>query len=570
MNRRRASSALAPESGSAASLSNAALLAKAALRRIAAGQLEPTPENFARAWAQEAGTATATATATTTSLPPSGTAAQWAALIGRLMRGIERGGRVWTVARKKDSLQRVLDGSRSDMQRLHERLRQLTTHWDTDSDSSEMAALGDDAPLAAAAPAAVQDSAAEPAATADAGWRGVVACLASTVRSALPSDDRRALDLADRLAMLAHRIDSEGADAALVHSVQACCDEASRLLGQRHQLVAQLGLLARELTASLADLAEDESWAQGQMQAMQVRLGLDGGAEEGVLSVRSLRAAQDLLAQTRRQQQSIKGERERAHEALKGLVTSLMAELSQLGGQSGEFSEQLGRHADAIAQADSLGGLASLVREMVEKSRAMQSEVVSASTRLQAGQAEAATLSSRVRELEGELRRLSEEVAVDALTQVANRRGLAQAFETESARHARSAEPLAVALIDIDNFKKLNDSLGHSAGDVALKSLAARVRAALRPVDHVARFGGEEFVMLLPTTPIAEAQLALTRLQRDLTASLFMHDGREVFVTFSGGVTAWRVGEGLDQAIERADEALYEAKRTGKNRTCAA
>ena len=127
-----------------------------------------------------------------------------------------------------------------------------------------------------------------------------------------------------------------------------------------------------------------------------------------------------------------------------------------------------------------------------------------------------------------------------------------------------------MALIDIDNFKKLNDSLGHSVGDEALVALAARVRAALRPVDHLARFGGEEFVLLLPATDIGEAQQALTRLQRELSASLFMHEGREVFVTFSGGVTAWRAGEGLDAAIERADEALYEAKRTGKNRTCVA
>jgi diguanylate cyclase len=66
------------------------------------------------------------------------------------------------------------------------------------------------------------------------------------------------------------------------------------------------------------------------------------------------------------------------------------------------------------------------------------------------------------------------------------------------------------------------------------------VRERLRPVDHLARFGGEEFVVLLPGTGIAEAQQALTRLQRSLSASLFMHDGREVFVTFSGGVTAWR------------------------------
>jgi diguanylate cyclase len=129
---------------------------------------------------------------------------------------------------------------------------------------------------------------------------------------------------------------------------------------------------------------------------------------------------------------------------------------------------------------------------------------------------------------------------------------------------------LAVGLIDIDNFKKLNDSLGHAAGDVALKALAGRVKQWLRPVDHVARFGGEEFVVLLPDTAVEPAQELLTKLQRQLSASLFMHDGREVFVTFSAGVTACRAGETLDDALERADQALYEAKRTGKNRTCVA
>jgi diguanylate cyclase len=551
----------------------AAQLAKATLRRIAVGQLEPTPENYARAWAQEAGTA---APATE---PATGSATQWATLIERLVRGCERGGKVWTAARKKDSLQRVLGSSRSDMQRLYERLCQLAGHWDSDSEAAAGDTLNAQATRPApldAAPAAVPSAAVNANANVhhdadEAHWRGVVQSLEGTVRSALPGDDERARELADRLAALAARIDGEGANAGLVQSVDACCADARRLLGQRHQLVIQLASLARELTASIAELAEDESWAQGQAQAMQARLGLEaGGAGEGLLSVRGVRAAQDLLAQTRRQQLALKSERDRAHEALKGLVHSLMNELAQLGGQSGSFSEKLGRHAEAIEKSDSVGGLAALVREMVQDSRAMQSEVASASTRLQAGQAEAAALSSRVRELEGELRRLSEEVAVDALTQVANRRGLAQAFESERARHERSGETLAVALIDIDNFKKLNDSLGHSAGDAALKSLAARVRAALRPVDHVARFGGEEFVMLLPATPIAEAQQALTRLQRDLTASLFMHEGREVFITFSGGVTAWRVGEALDKAIERADEALYEAKRAGKNRTCVA
>ena len=125
-----------------------------------------------------------------------------------------------------------------------------------------------------------------------------------------------------------------------------------------------------------------------------------------------------------------------------------------------------------------------------------------------------------------------------------------------------------MGLIDIDNFKRLNDSLGHSVGDQALKALAAQVRAELRPADHVARFGGEEFVVLLPGVSSTEAQEVLTRLQRSLSMSLFMHEGREVFVTFSAGVTRWRDGEALEAAVERADTALYEAKRTGKNRTC--
>jgi diguanylate cyclase len=175
-----------------------------------------------------------------------------------------------------------------------------------------------------------------------------------------------------------------------------------------------------------------------------------------------------------------------------------------------------------------------------------------------------------VLELEGELRRLSDEVSTDALTQVANRRGLLQAFEAERSRAQREGSALAVGLIDIDNFKKLNDSLGHAAGDEALKALASCAKQGLRPIDHVARFGGEEFVVLLPGAGVDEGQQLLTRLQRQLSASLFMHDGREVFVTFSAGVTSFRDGEALDTALERADRALYEAKRTGKNRTCIA
>jgi diguanylate cyclase len=521
-----------------------AQVAKGALRRLAASKLEPTPENYARAYAEETGQPLPPAADTKTQGPV------WALLIEKLTRGLERGGRQWTPARKKESLQRVLDSSRGDALRLQQRLQSLVNGWD-----------GERAPDGAEPPDA---PAAAPAEGTTTEWQPLVASLEGTVRAGLASGEPRAAELADRLAALADAIAGQGLSADRVAEVDEVCQRARRLFGHRHHLLDQLGELCHELSRGLTELAEDDSWARGQCESLEQRLA-DG------VTARSVRAASQLLAETRGRQQRVRAERNAARDALKSLLHRMLEELGELGEQTGRFHDSVGRHAEAIASAESLEGLAGVVREIVDESRAVQTLVGQAQRRMQEEHAKAAELEARVRELESELRRLSDEVSTDALTQVANRRGLAQAFDAECARAARAgdgAPPLAVGLIDIDNFKKLNDSLGHAAGDQALKALAGAVRERLRPVDHLARFGGEEFVVLLPATPPAEAQQALTRLQRSLSEALFLHDEQEVFVTFSAGVTAWRPGEALQAALERADEALYEAKRTGKNRTC--
>ncbi len=489
----------------------------------------------------------------------------WGPLIERIARGLERGGRQWTAARKKDSLKRVLEANRSDAPRLHQRLRQLVTGWETDTldDTIDTGFQDDDVALARPSastpltgPAPLADLAAAPAE----GWPPLVATLEGAVRAALPPEEPRARELADELAALAGRIARDGASAATVAEVDAACERARRLFAHRHHLVEALGTLCRELTDGLTELAEDDTWARGQAEAMRARLA------EGV-SARGVRSAGELLAHTRERQAALRLERERARDALKSLIASLMQQLGQISEHTGRFSQRIDGYADVIERAESIDQLAGVVREMVEESRSVSAQVGQAHARLASEHARAAELEARVRDLEGELRRLSDEVSTDVLTQVANRRGLSQAFEIECARLERGGGALAIGLLDIDNFKRLNDSLGHAAGDVALQALAAHVRASLRPVDIVARYGGEEFVVLLPETPAGDAQEALTRLQRTLTKSLFMHDQREVFVTFSAGVTAYRHGERLEVALERADEALYEAKRTGKNRT---
>jgi len=168
--------------------------------------------------------------------------------------------------------------------------------------------------------------------------------------------------------------------------------------------------------------------------------------------------------------------------------------------------------------------------------------------------------------LELELVTTSDLVRHDQLTGVLNRRGLEEAFAKEIARANRHETLLCAALLDLDNFKKLNDSLGHDAGDSALIHLATVCRNTLRPQDTVARYGGEEFIILLPDTGLDDAINALTRLQRELTRQIFMHDNRKTLITFSAGVTQVAPGEDQAVVIKRADEAMYEAKKTGKNR----
>jgi diguanylate cyclase len=353
----------------------------------------------------------------------------------------------------------------------------------------------------------------------------------------------------------------EGATAQLADDTEALVERVGRVLQHRHHLFDQLGKLCRELTESLTDIAEDGSWVKGQCEAMRLKI------EEG-LTARGVRAVSDMLHHTRVRHSEVRGEREKAREALKALMAQMLAELAELGSKTGNFHESVGRYAAVIEESDSLESLTGVVREMVAESRAVQSLVHQTQERLQEEHSKATGLTQRVTELEDEMKRLSDEVSTDQLTQIANRRGLMQTFEMERARLERLGGELSIGLLDIDNFKRLNDELGHSAGDEALKRLAAIVSKTLRPTDHVARYGGEEFVVLLPQTRAGEGEQVLTRLQRSLTGGLFMHKDKQVFVTFSAGVTAYRPAERIEESLERADQALYEAKRTGKNRTC--
>jgi diguanylate cyclase (GGDEF)-like protein len=160
------------------------------------------------------------------------------------------------------------------------------------------------------------------------------------------------------------------------------------------------------------------------------------------------------------------------------------------------------------------------------------------------------------------------EARVDALTGLLNRRGFEERLTLETARATRHEGVLGVALFDLDHFKAINDAHGHDAGDQVLRWFAALLSEQARGIDAVARFGGEEFVVLLPR---ADLDAALAFAERVRTAVL---DGRAasgvaatVALTVSGGVTSARLPGGVDGLVAAADRALYEAKHAGRNRT---
>ncbi len=184
--------------------------------------------------------------------------------------------------------------------------------------------------------------------------------------------------------------------------------------------------------------------------------------------------------------------------------------------------------------------------------------------------AEALALSEeRLRTISCLHEQLREQALCDPLTGLYNRRYLDEFFERELARVQRENLPLAVALIDLDHFKRLNDECGHQVGDDVLKAVAQHLLDNLRSTDAVFRIGGEEFLLILPGADPDEASARLQSICSQLAARELATRGGDQRVTLSAGLAYWpQQGQALDELLHAADAALYQAKRTGRNRVC--
>lgn len=162
--------------------------------------------------------------------------------------------------------------------------------------------------------------------------------------------------------------------------------------------------------------------------------------------------------------------------------------------------------------------------------------------------------------------------ALDPLTGVANRRAVIAALDRDVARAVRTRESIAVMMVDIDHFKRINDQYGHPAGDQVLCNVVNVLRQRLRSQDLVSRYGGEEFLVVLPDTDLIGAHQLARQLCEAVAGSRYRHEGTDIGVTVSIGVFGGRLepGDSWDMLIAAADRALYRAKELGRNRVEAA
>lgn len=321
--------------------------------------------------------------------------------------------------------------------------------------------------------------------------------------------------------------------------------------------------LLRMLLRNIDELVLDDRWLAGQIEML--REIVDSRPDP-----RKIDDAGRRLKELIYKQGQLKHTLAQSQRHLRDMLAGFVDQLARFSESTGAYHDRIGQCAQRIAKANDITEIGPLLDEVMTETRSIQDEARRSRDELIVARGQAAEAQERIVTLQNELEEASRLMRHDQLTGALNRRGLEEMFQTESARAQRRGTRLAVALLDIDHFKKLNDSLGHKVGDDALVHLAKIVRQHLRPQDVLARYGGEEFVILLPETADTDAQQALVRLQRELTREFFMADLQKVVITFSAGITRLAEGESLESALKRADGAMYQAKQAGRNRVMVA
>ena len=313
------------------------------------------------------------------------------------------------------------------------------------------------------------------------------------------------------------------------------------------------------LLDNVRELLDDDNWLRGQIDVVQNLIA-------GPIDHRALQEATRSLKDVIYKQGILKHSIDKSKTSVKNMMATFIDRLDAMTASTEAYQSKMSEYSEKITATQNKQEIHELINGILDETRVVQTEAMRSHDIMVAAQREVKESEMRIKELEEKLAHMSELVREDQLTGSLNRRGLDDIFEREADRADRRGTPLCAAMLDLDNFKKLNDTHGHAAGDEALVHLVRIVKQTLRSIDVIARYGGEEFLIVMPETSLDEAAQAMTRVQRELTTHFFSANNQRLFITFSAGVALRAPHETQESVVKRADKAMYEAKRTGKNR----
>lgn len=578
-------------------------IAREALRRLAADRVPPTPDNFRASYYDVTGESPSDPlpvrslrmllTALPRATPEQLRVAQeleealatgtWAALQGALLGITNRASRPapnWSALlrglmeqfdRSRDSdahtscrqaLERLLASDQGDADLLFQRLQYLHKSWSEQvrppaTPTGPVEASGDvesepEAPDPEEVPAErvlatlrellvqILERACVPVTGADGRLTDQARRLASDIRAAESAEALR--EVIPQLTRFATRLEWAAHDQAEI----------------RNTFLSVLRLIVE----NIAEVVSDDDWLEAQVSVLDELLWQP-------VELRNLESVEARLRAMIDTQGALRDKLRNAKAHTREVLGQFLDHLSGFAESARDYQGKVGGYKERIAAADSIDALAGLIDDVIRETEEIEKQAEHSHLELAEMKTRAEEFEREVARLQAELLQAAQLLRQDPLTGMLNRKGLEEALAREVPRARRRGAPLCVAVIDVDNFKRLNDTHGHAAGDDALVHLARVMRESLRPHDTVARYGGEEFVILLPEAELHESVRITMRLQRELTKRFFLHDNKRVLVTFSAGVTRLKGEEEADQMLERADVAMYQAKNQGKNRVVA-
>ncbi|MBS0587711.1 GGDEF domain-containing protein [Nitrosomonas sp.] len=555
--------------------SNPTIIARETLRQLASLRIPPTPDNYHKLYNQIAGNAddganSAVVVTVNPAVSVDNTVAEsapdWGETIELLMKQLESKQGTLTTAKKKEGVNRVLVKFSKDSKQLHNKLKALIDSWGT----SAIAALESGADLQTEEAISQidpdkQDAQSKRVTLQSPPFSGhftdqLLGILAQMLEHVVVRqvDDSALADEAKMLAQQVRKIQEKSEMERFAADFGQFCRKFDTYGENGHKLQQGLLRLLNMLMNNTGELLAEDRWVGAQIDKLRETISKP-------LDLQVIEQAEYYLEEIAQRQEIIRRNLSEAKLTLKQMVASLITNIEELSDTTGGYQIKLEQYSERISKTDDIKELNQLLVQLMEETKQMQKSALNYRNDFLAARAEVSMAQDKINQLETELLEMGEKIHEDHLTGILNRRGLDSAFKRETSRSIRHRSPLCFALLDIDNFKQLNDMHGHKVGDDALVYLVESVKDTTRPEDVVSRYGGEEFVILLPNTSLEEAVQILSRIRRNLTKKFFLHENKRLLITFSAGVAQLQAGESQESIFKRADEAMYRAKKSGKN-----